>query len=57
MKLHEQLTELRKKRGWSQQDLADKLEMHVTSINRMENGKMKVEKTVELAIKYLKEYS
>lgn len=47
------IKKIRKQKGWTQQDLADKLEMHVTSINRMENGKIPIDKRTEYAIKYL----
>lgn len=44
------IKELRKNKGLTQQDLADKIGMSVVSINRMENGKQPISKTVELAI-------
>lgn len=44
------LKEQRKKKGLTQQDLADKLDMHRTTINRMENGKQPIDKRTELAI-------
>ena len=47
------IKEERLKKGWTQQDLADKLGMDRISINRMENGKQKIEKRTKLAIKQL----
>ena len=47
------LKKIRKQKGWTQQDLADKIGMHRVSINRMETGTQKVSKRTELAIKEL----
>jgi len=38
-KWYNRLTEIRSKNGLSQQELADKLEVHLTSINRYEKGR------------------
>ena len=38
-KWYERLTEVRSANGLSQQDLADKLSLHLTSINRYEKGR------------------
>lgn len=47
------LKKIRTQQGWTQQQLADMLEVHVTSISRMENGKILVDKRTELAVLYL----
>lgn len=38
MKLSEKIKLLRKKRGLSQQELADKIGIHITHVSRIENG-------------------
>ncbi len=38
MKLQEKIKRLRKKAGLSQQDLADKLGIHLTHLSRLENN-------------------
>lgn len=38
MKLHEKIKLLRKKRGISQQELADLIGIHITHVSRLENG-------------------
>lgn len=47
------IKEARTRKGLTQQDLADRIGMSVQSINRMENGKQPVSKTVEMAIKHV----
>lgn len=39
MKMSEKIKLLRKQRKWSQGDLADKLEVHITHISRIETGR------------------
>jgi transcriptional regulator with XRE-family HTH domain len=39
MKINEKIKKLRKERQWSQADLADKLNVHLTHISRLETGK------------------
>lgn len=39
MELQENIKKLRKKRGWSQAELAEKVGTHLTHINRLEKGK------------------
>jgi len=38
MHLHEKIRKLRKEKGFSQQQLADMLDIHLSHINRLENG-------------------
>lgn len=38
MLLHEKIKELRKNKGLSQQDLADRVGIHITYLSRLENG-------------------
>jgi len=39
MKFHEKIVNLRKKQQWSQQDLCDKVGVHIAHLSRLENGK------------------
>lgn len=38
MKLYEKIRILRKKKGWSQDELAQKVGIHITHVSRLENG-------------------
>ena len=44
------IKKLRKQKGWSQKDLAEKIGMTRENLNRIETGKGKLTKTVRLAI-------
>lgn len=39
MKLHEKIKKLRKEKGWSQNELSDKIGVHTTHFSRLERGK------------------
>lgn len=39
MKMHEKIKKLRKDRGWSQGELAEKLGVHTTHVSRLETGR------------------
>lgn len=40
MSLKENMKKIRKNKGWSQSDLADKIGIHLTHVNRIEKGKI-----------------
>ena len=46
------IKKIRSKQGWSQSELANKLEISTRQLSRFENG-AKVDKRTELAIRYL----
>ena len=39
MKMNEKIKVLRKERNWSQSDLAEKIDVHITHISRLETGR------------------
>jgi transcriptional regulator with XRE-family HTH domain len=39
VKFHEKLTRLRKEHGWSQTELGERADVHITHLSRLENGK------------------
>jgi len=41
MALHDNIKQLRKKKGWSQTELAEKISSHLSHVNRIETGKYK----------------
>ncbi len=47
------LKKLRTKHDWTQTELASKIGVSQPTINRIENGKQELSKTIELAIKYI----
>lgn len=47
------IKKLRKQKGWTQSDLADKLGLTRGTIHLMENGKRDIDKRTELALKQL----
>ncbi len=49
----EELRDFRRVLGWSQQKLADELDVARNTVVRMENGQMAVERRTALAVRYL----
>jgi len=51
MALHDNIKRLRKQKGWSQTELAEKIDSHLSHVNRIETGKYKpsVDVLVKLA--------
>jgi len=49
----QEFKEIREKLGLSQEKLAHELGLTVCHINRLENGKRKIQKTTELAMRFL----
>ena len=49
----EELKEIRKKLGYTQRELAQILDLTIVTISGYENNRVKIKKTVELAVKGL----
>ena len=49
----EELRDFRRVLGWSQQKLADELDVARNTVVRMENGQMAIERRTALAVRYL----
>ena len=56
-KWYERLTEIRSSNGLSQQELSDKLDVHLTSVNRYEKGRGANELPNKFKIKLLKVFT
>lgn len=57
MALAENIKRLRKKEGWSQSELAEKIDTHVSHVNRIETGKYKPSVDVLIKLSYVFEVS